>query len=261
MKAVGRRHPNSKRSRKGRSPVSTKCLPVGLAVGAIVVGRIAAGNRLPKQKTVREKPLPGNKKRRKRPPQERLRRENALPAGATAVEVGMDVPTTTIARQAMLPARRILRLPSSRREPRKMPPPAYLGLKVRRRKAKELRREDIWNHRPVSGGGTIAVGGAATPVGREETARNVPRTLLQPKMLRLGIVLRSAHPKERVGPLEPQDRHPASVRREAVRQNLHLKVGMAAGDVVGMVAGAAIVVRVARQPVEKTTLRSARRNK
>lgn len=259
MKAAGRSLPNFKRLRKGRSPVSTKCLPVGLAVGATVVGRIAAGNRLPKQKTVREKPLPGNKKRRKRPPQERLRRENALPAGATAVEVGMDVPTTTIARQAMLPARRILRLPSSRREPRKMPPPAYLGLKVRRRKAKELRREDIWNLRPVSGGGTIAVGGAATPVGREETARNVPR--LQPRMLRLGIVLRSAHLKDRVGPQEPQGRQPASVRREAARQNLHLKVGMAAGDVVGMVAGAAIVVRVARQPVEKTTLRSARRNK
>lgn len=142
-----------------------------------------------------------------------------------------------------------------------MPPPAYLGLKVRRRKAKELRREGVRLFRPVSGEGTIAVGGAATPVGREETARNVPRTLLQPKMLRLGIVFRSAHPKDRVGPLEPQDRHPASVRREAVRQNLHLKVGMAAGDVVGMVAGAAIVVRVARQPVEKTALRSARRNK
>lgn len=259
MKAVGRRHPNSKRSRKGRLPVSTKYLPAGLAVGAIVVGRIAAGNRLPKQKTVREKPLPGNKKRRKRPPQERLRRENALPAGATAVEVGMDVPTTTIARQAMLPARRILRLPSSRREPRKMPPPAYLGLKVRLRKAKELRREGVRLFRPVSGEGTIAVGGAATPVGREETARNVPR--LQPRMLRLGIVLRSAHPKDRVGPPEPQDRQPASVRREAARQNLHLKVGMAAGDVVGTVVGAAIAVRVARQPVEKTTLRSARRNK
>lgn len=91
-----------------------------------------------------------------------------------------------------------------------MPPPAYLGLKVRQRKAKELRREDVWNLRPVSGGGTIAVGGAATPVGREETARNVPRTLLQPRMLRLGIVLRSAHPKDRVGPQEPQGRQPAS---------------------------------------------------
>ena len=46
--AAGRRRPNSKRSRKGRSPVSTKYLPVGLAAGATVVGRIAAGNRSPK---------------------------------------------------------------------------------------------------------------------------------------------------------------------------------------------------------------------
>ena len=80
-------------------------------------------------------------------------------------------------------------------------------------------------------------------------------------MLRLGIALRSARPKERVGPLELQDRHPASVLREAVRQNLHLKVGMADGDVVEMAVGAAIAVRVARQPVEKTALQGARRNK
>lgn len=80
-------------------------------------------------------------------------------------------------------------------------------------------------------------------------------------MLRLGIVLRSARPKERVGPLEPQDRLPANVRREAARQNLHLKVGMADGDVVEMAVGAAIAARVARQPVEKTALQGARRNK
>lgn len=80
-------------------------------------------------------------------------------------------------------------------------------------------------------------------------------------MLRLGIALRSARPKERVGPPESQDRPPANVRREAVRQKMRLKVGMAAGDVVGMAVGAAIAARVARQPVEKTALQGARRNK
>lgn len=173
----------------------------------------------------------------------------------------MGVPTITSARQAMRPARRIPRPLNSRRGSRKMPPLVHPGRKVRQRKAKEIRREDVRRHRPVSGEGTTAVGGAATPVGMEAIARNVLRTPPRLRMLRLGIALRSARPKERVGPLELQDRHPATVLREAVRQNLHLKVGMAAGDVVGMVAGAAIVVRVARQPVEKTTLRSARRNK
>lgn len=259
--AAGRRHPNSRRSRKGRSPVSTKYLPAGRAAGETAVGRIAAGGRLPKRKTARKRSLPGNKKQKRPPQQGTLRKENALPAGAIAVGVGMDVPTTTTARRAMLPARRILRLFSSRPGPRKMPPPAHLGRKVRRRKAKELRRETARLLRPVSDEGTTAAGGAATPAGMEATVRNVLRTRYRPRMFRLGIVLRSARPKDRGVLPEPQDRHPANVRREAARQNLHLKVGMADGDVVGTVVGAAIAVRVARQPVEKTTLQGARRNK
>lgn len=142
-----------------------------------------------------------------------------------------------------------------------MPPPVHLGRKVRRRKAKELPREDVRLPHRVSGEGTTAVGGAATPVGMEAIVRNVLRTLPRLRMLRLGIALRSARPKERVGQPEPQDRPPASVRREAARQNLHLKVGMADGDVVEMAVGAAIAARVARQPVEKTALQGARRNK
>ena len=142
-----------------------------------------------------------------------------------------------------------------------MPPPVHLGRKVRQRKAKEIRREDVRRHRPVSGEEITAVGGAATPVGTEEAARNVLRTPPRLRMLRLGIVLRSARPKERVGPLEPQDRHPANVRREAARQKMRLKVGMADGDVVEMAVGAVIAARGARQPVEKTALQGARRNK
>lgn len=105
------------------------------------------------------------------------------------------------------------------------------------------------------------MGGAATPVGTEEAARNVLRTPPRQRMLRLGIALRNARPKERVGPPEPQDRPPANVRREAVRQKMRLKVGMADGDVVEMAVGAVIAARVARQPVEKTALQGARRNK
>lgn len=142
-----------------------------------------------------------------------------------------------------------------------MPPPVHPGRKVRRRKAKGLPREDVRLPHQVSGEGTTAVGGAATPVGMEAIVRNVLRTPPRLRMLRLGIVLRSARPKEWVGPLELQNRPPASVLREAARQKMRLKVGMADGDVVGMAVGAAIAARVARQPVEKTALQGARRNK